>query len=104
MIAEVHLLRFTGNISDGYIYDRVNKLFLKFHEVPTNWTNAVQICQKEGGRLFMADTKEKSDLIYELKGELISQFFYHLRNRCISTLNCLLKLYGTYLNSLIPFK
>ena len=76
MISEVHLLRFTGNISDGYIYDRVNKLSLKFHEVPTNWTNAVQICQQEGGRLFMADTKEKSDLIYELKGELTAAQMY----------------------------
>ena len=64
---------FTGDINDDYIQDRVNNISFKFHDVPTNWTNAKQICQGEGGRLFMADTQEKNDLLYELKGEIILQ-------------------------------
>ena len=46
----------------------IRNISFKYHGVPLNWTNAVEICEEEGGRLFMTDSQEKNDFIYRLWG------------------------------------
>ena len=58
----------SGNNNDEYIYDRERNLSFKFHDIPMNWTSAIETCRQEGARLFVTDSAEKNDLVYNLKG------------------------------------
>ena len=58
----------SGNENDEYIHDRDRNVSFKFHDIPRNWTDAIETCRQEGARLFVADSPEKNDLLYSLKG------------------------------------
>ena len=63
-----HVHFISGNKNDEYIHDRERNISFKYHNMPRNWTDAIETCRQEEGRLFVADSPEKNDLVYNLKG------------------------------------
>ncbi|ESP05279.1 hypothetical protein LOTGIDRAFT_152108 [Lottia gigantea] len=46
-------------IHRGYSQDPISKICSKFYSDIVNWTHAQEICEMDGGHLFVADTTEK---------------------------------------------
>lgn len=53
---------FTTQLPDGYVY--IDKFgFFKIHTDKSNFTEAEEICQSEGGHLFLLETYEEAEAI-----------------------------------------